>query len=363
MNHELLILNRALPIEYGTDEMPKRIHIVPRGELVNNEAGVTQVFDDKSIDAIYSDLVQNKAKDGGLYLGEEHFIYDPEKSSQAFAWAKTFEKDDRGIWATNPEFTDVGAPAIKNKRFKWTSLVADPEQPNSVEKVADGRVRILKIDTVGFTNYPNGKTLLTPITNRGGGNLDDASSSAAASSQTKTQKTKMKNIAVELGLDPNTDEAGIVAVVRKLMNRGDIPVAELATLKNRKTELETENKTLLDEQIDGLLSEHGVKDEKIVNRLKPVLAGLKNRADRVAALTDFGYKPGQAAPASSSQSQSSRVLNRGNGGASNQQEQAAGADAAEDRAAKIMNRATQITKETPTISLATATAMASREIK
>jgi hypothetical protein len=77
---------------------------------------------------------------------------------------------------------------------------------------------------------------------------------------------------------------------------------------------EEENKSLRDrlsaidgEQVHTLLDLHGVRDEKIRNRLKPVLMGLKNREERVAALLDFGFKPGER---SAGDRQPPRLLNR-----------------------------------------------------
>ena len=66
------------------------IHIVPKGELPNREAGIVQDFDDKSHRSILANIEADRARLGdnwpGLYAGEEHFIYNDEKSSAAFAW-------------------------------------------------------------------------------------------------------------------------------------------------------------------------------------------------------------------------------------------------------------------------------------
>ena len=65
----LFLSNRSTPLSYTSGELPARIHIVPRGELFNQEANVTQVLDDQAIDSILADL-RDKSKTGGLYLGE-----------------------------------------------------------------------------------------------------------------------------------------------------------------------------------------------------------------------------------------------------------------------------------------------------
>lgn len=304
---QLIITNRALPLDYAAGELPRRIHIVPRGELYNKAAGVTQVLDDKAIDSILADLQDVKAKNGGLYLGEEHFIYNSDRSSQAFCWGKKFEKDERGIWAVEPEFTDVGTPAIQNRRFKWTSFVADAETPGAVEKLGNGKVRILKIDTVGFTNYANGKSLLTPITNRDPNNLP-GSREPGANQQTNQRTNTMKSIATKLGLAPEASEDAILGEVTNLQNRVKTlePFeAENTTLKNRVAEIETAQ---VETEVSALLAERKVTDTKLVNRIKPVLAKLKNREERIAFLDDCGFKADAAKPAAQQ-----RILNRNDG--------------------------------------------------
>ena len=167
----------------------------------------------------------------------------------------------------------------------------------------------------------------------------------------------MKNIATKLGLAAEASEDAILAEVTKIINRATTAEAELAPLKNRVTTMETENQTLLGEQVDGILAEHKITDTKVINRLKPVLTGLKDRADRVGYLADLGLKPAET------KTTTTRILNRGAGAATAQATEATEEAAEHDRATKVMNRAQQIVKETPGIGLATATTMAAREIK
>jgi hypothetical protein len=144
------------------------IHIVPKGELPNRAAGIVQVLDDVSLDSILAGLNADKQRLGnrwpGLYAGREHFVYDDGKDSGALAWFKDFEKRSDGIWANQDGLTPIGQQAIANREYKFTSFCADPKD---VQPLGAGRVRILKIDTVGFTNQANGKELLNPINNRG----------------------------------------------------------------------------------------------------------------------------------------------------------------------------------------------------
>jgi len=156
-----VVINRAFESDGGW------IHIVPKGELPNATAGIVQVLDDKSMDSILSNIqnARNRLGDNwpGIYGGREHFIYSPDQDSEALAWFKTFQKRSNGIWASEDGLTDIGREAIKNKRYKYTSFVADG---NDLEKLDGNRYRVNAIETVGFTNLANGKELLTPITNR-----------------------------------------------------------------------------------------------------------------------------------------------------------------------------------------------------
>lgn len=163
----LIICNRASKSREGW------IHIVPKGELPNATAKIVQVLDDKSLDSIFNRLEAEHSSENapGLYAGREHFIYDSDQDSEALAWFKTFNRDNDGIWANADGLTDIGREAVKNKRYKFTSFVADP---SDLEKVEGNRYRVMGIETVGFTNMANGRELLTPITNRQGDSQTNA---------------------------------------------------------------------------------------------------------------------------------------------------------------------------------------------
>jgi hypothetical protein len=204
MNRDYLMCNRAVPLAVEPDGRIGNdgwVHIVPKGELPNKESGVVQVLDDQALDAILKNLQaeHGKANSTGLYMGHEHDLYNPDKSSAAYAWPKQFEKRDNGIWANvAPATTDIGADALGNNRFKWTSFCADPATPGAVENLGNNRMRILKIDSVGFTNFPNGRGLLSPVNNRESGTADDSGReenalARQATLQREVQDYKIKN--------------------------------------------------------------------------------------------------------------------------------------------------------------------------
>lgn len=290
MSTHLVIRNRAASVADGW------IHIVPRGELPNRAAGIVQVLDDAALDAILAGIAADRARLGdkwpGVYAGREHFIYNDEADSAALAWFKDFEKRDDGLWAKADGLTPVGRQVLANGDYKFTSFVADRRD---TQDLGNGRVRILKLDTVGFTNQANGKELLTPITNRGDSTLAEPGGSAA--NQKQTTKGTMTNIATKLGLAAEASEEAILDAISKLQEKAGAsePVAaENTDLKNRLAALDSA-------QVDSVLSQHGVKEPKLINRLKPVLLGHKPE-DRAPFLVDCGFKP--ASP------NTGRVLNR-----------------------------------------------------
>jgi len=321
MNSHLIIFNRG-----STATTPGWIHIVPKGELPNREAGIVQVLDDDSLDSILRNIQADQQRLGdkwpGIYAGREHFIYNDDQDSAALAWFKEFEKRPDGLWAKDDGLTDIGRDVLKNGHYKFTSFVADRRHTQKLTEksaTAPAKYRILKLDTIGFTNNANGKELLTPITNRSTHALASGKSSFAQStannspspggegrgegeqkisnskSQTRnSNQTHMQNLLTTLNLPADSGEESILA--------------EITRLKNRNTELETQNSGLLNEQVDGLFTTHGVKEEKLRNRLKLILVTLKNRDERIAALHDFGFKPVEPKEA-----RAARVLNRGEG--------------------------------------------------
>lgn len=352
--HRLIIFNRATaaPVDGW-------IHVVPKGELPNAAAGIVQVLDDASLDSILANIKKDQNRLGvnwpGVYAGREHFIYDAGQDSEALAWFKEFEKRPNGIWARDDGLTNVGANAIKNRLYKFTSFVADPADLERVEGESSSvssssskalpRYRVMKIETVGFTNHANGRELLTPIANRDlniGAPVSDppclktnapgletgtprifATASAAADSdpsalrpgaagKTINQGPKMKSVCTLLGLSAEADEGTVHTAVSKLLNRGDITPDALATLKTAHKALGEQNQILLGEQTEALLDACAVKEEKIRNRLADAMKLLKNRQERLGYLADFGYVPGHA-PNGQDARATTRVLNRGTG--------------------------------------------------
>jgi len=330
------------------------------GEHVNRESGVVQLVDDAAVCSIVNRFNQEAdayaAKYGmsfpGMLIDHEHFKHQADKETVAYGWLMRLE-DRQGKPFGQIRWTNTGKPAIDGGDYRFFSSEYDPKDLqilNRGEKPV--RVRPLRLDGLTLTNDPNNKGG-APITNRGRQDARPntfAVAGAPAANQPKTNQAKMNNIALKLGLAVEASEEAILAEVTRLI-----------TLKNRNAALEAENQMLLGEQVDVLLAAHGVTDEKVINRLKPVLTGLHNHEERVTTLTDFGFKrvePGQTGGGQT------RLHNR------DTRPPLAGRQSAttvsrhdQAQATKIMNHAHQIKKNLPNITDATAVLMAQKEIE
>jgi len=173
----------------------------------------------------------------------------------------------------------------------------------------------------------------------------------------------MKSVATKLGLSAEASEETILAEVSKFMNRATDAEGKIAPLQQRVTDLESANSTLLIEQIDADFATAGIKDEKIINRHKPILSDTKHfktRQERVDFIADLAKPAAGEQP--TSQGNQMKLHNRntkppGQGGGSDDKA------AERARATKIQNRACELQKQTPSLSLATAYSMAQREIE
>lgn len=357
------ILNREF--QHPTDGW---YQIEPAGEHPNAVSGVVQVIDAEAITSIANRF--NADADAGrlshgneMLIDHEHFRHDVDKESLAYGWLARLQGRADGIYG-QIRFTATGKPAVDGGDYRFFSTEYDPADLkvlNVEGKVK--RIRPMRLDGLTLTNSPNNKGG-KPITNRGQEARATTEfrqgATAQADKQTETKGTSMKSVATRLGLSADASEEAVLAEVTKLQNRATTAEAELTPLKNRSTELEAANSTLLGEQVDALLDAHGIKaEDKVRNRLRPVLLCLKNREDRTATLADFGFKLGEAKAAGTATTQT-RLHNRDTKPPGSVVETGGKADAL--RATKIMNRALEIQRDTK-ITLPTAIRQAQGELE
>ena len=202
------------------------MHLVPRGEFPHAESGKLQVIDDTALSAIVNRFsTESKHPNfAGLLIDQEHFSYDPGKSSASYGWIKEIQNRDDGLWG-RVEWTSLGSDAISGGVYRFLS----PTWLNrDVEDLGGNRIRPLRLDTAGLTNVPNLKGMV-PFTNRAG---------YTGSDQPETQH--MKSIASALGLSTDASEESILAAVTKLQKDLADAKAANSTITNRVTALETD---------------------------------------------------------------------------------------------------------------------------
>ncbi len=325
--------------------------IEPKGEHPNRAAGVIQVIDEAAMKSIVERFNQEaaagKLRHGNeMLIDHEHFSDQPDKESRAYGWlvelqvradgiygrvrwsktgreavdggdyrffsteydARECEKcrgsgvegKSEGIDAVDSEASALPGPLpARAGRGSPKSVVGnpslDPRPSNLSEASTLPRVRPLRLDGLTLTNMNNNRGQ-KPITNR-----------APNGPAVEHQGTKhMNTVAIKLGLAGDVSEEIMLAEVSRLLNR----VTEMIPHEEENKSLRERLGAIDGEQVHTLLDLHGVRDEKIRNRLNPVLMGLKNREERVAALLDFGFKPEERR---TGDRQPPRLLNRNEG--------------------------------------------------
>ncbi len=302
--------------------------IQPKGEHPNQAAGVIQVIDEQAIQSIVErfnqDAAAGKLRHGNeMLIDHEHFSDQPDKESRAYGWLVELQARADGIYG-RVRWSKTGKEAVDGGDYRFFSTeyapadcvecpVASGEgQARAIQGEANGdmgqntslatrhstpiRVRPLRLDGLTLTNMNNNRGQ-KPITNR------DASGPTL---EQPTERKSMNTVANQLGLAADASEEIILAEVTRLLNR----VTEMIPHEEENKSLRERLSVIDTDQVHTLLDLHGVRDEKIRNRLKPVLMGLKNREERVAALLDFGFK---AEERRGTERPAPRLLNRGEG--------------------------------------------------
>lgn len=301
--------------------------LIPKGEYPH-ASGVVQVVDDAALQAICNRFAQEARGENfpGILVDFDHFSDDPDKATEAAGWITAMEhrlvrgivmENGRpmgltGIWG-KVRWSDSGEAAVKGGRYR---LVSPVWRVADCEKIGNGRVRPLRLDRVALTNDPNMKGM-EPLSNRsetgkrgdGETEIDEFSPAVGAAEadgkvKNQNQRKTMKSVAMKLGLSAEASEDAVLAAVTQVMNRAETAEAAVLPLKNRATALETENKALLDAQVEVDLA-------KYANRIKPESkeAWKKNLiANRASAIELLEGLPEPTA--STGKTDTAKVLNR-----------------------------------------------------
>jgi phage I-like protein len=206
----LLIINRAAT-EPGKPSW-QQIEVLGEHRTSLGKEAVIQVIDQ---DAIAS-MVEEFGKDAkmphfdGILVDADHLSHDPDQSTEAKAWLVELEIRNNELYGLL-DWTDVGAEAVRGKRWKYFSTEYDAGDLTDLGIGPDGvrRVRPRKLAGLALTNRPN---------NRGGRPITNRKAGDAEQTQTKNDND-MKSIAEKLGLPAEATEEEIIAAIASLMEK------------------------------------------------------------------------------------------------------------------------------------------------
>jgi hypothetical protein len=296
--------------------------IEPKGEHPNRAAGVIQIIDDEAVKSIVErfneEAAAGKLRHGNeMLIDHEHFSDQPDKESRAYGWLVELQVRGDGIYG-RVRWSKTGKEAVDGGDYRFFSTEYAPgdcvecrgtanegeteakmgKEGSSLDTRHDlfPHVRPLRLDGLTLTNMNNNRGQ-KPITNRDPNGPTD---------QPSTERKRMNTVALKLGLATDVSEEIILAEVSRLLNR----VTEMIPHEEENKSLRERVGMIDADQVHTLLDLHGVRDERIRNRLKPVLMSLKNREERVAALLDFGFKTEERR---ATEKPVPRLLNRGEG--------------------------------------------------
>lgn len=166
------------------------------------------MIDTKALKSIVNNFA---AMDGGdpmfpgLLVDVDHLSHDVRNSTEAMGWLKEVEIRDGQLWGMI-DWTDLGAAAISNRRFKsFSTEYAAPD----LEIVEPGKVRPLALSGLALTNRPN-NIGGQPISNRQEGGEENPNP------HQPTNKKPMKNICAKLGLAEDAGEEQILSAIQTL---------------------------------------------------------------------------------------------------------------------------------------------------
>ena len=143
--------------------------IEAKGDHPNDAAGVVQVIDGKSADAVASDF-NAKAAAGTLRHGHEmlvdleHFSSQPDKESRAYGWLQELQAREDGIYG-RIHWTATGQKAVDGGDYRFFSTEYDTADCKVLNDGDPQRIRPLKLAGLTLTNMHNNRGQ-APITNR-----------------------------------------------------------------------------------------------------------------------------------------------------------------------------------------------------
>lgn len=277
---------------------------------------VVQVIDDEAIRLMNAEF-KSRAADpdfDGVLVDADHLSHDLSAKTEAYAWLMNTEIRDGQLYGL-VEWTDLGASAVINRRYKFFSTEYDA---GDLTDLGSGKVRPTRLAGLALTNRPN---------NKGGKRITNRKADEVEAEQTQPKTNTMNPSMLEkLGLDETATEDDINAALDALIARA----GEADTMKK-------------DAEVEEILNRHATRlaDAKARETWKGRL--LKNRETQEI----LAEMPEIEAPADKTEGRPA-ITNRASAAVPGADRAHGTADPAADekaRAARIKNRAAAIQKE------------------
>ena len=122
------------------------------------------------------------------------------RDTRAYAWIQALSLDEGGALCGAFKWTDIGAEAVSNRRYRFVSVCW------ACEEEGKGRWRPVKLVSVALTNTPN--IPAKPILNQ--------QESAGGASADQPEKPEMEELKTLLGLPPEAGDAEVLEAVKAL---------------------------------------------------------------------------------------------------------------------------------------------------
>ncbi|MDR2981864.1 MAG: phage protease [Puniceicoccales bacterium] len=283
------------------------------GDLV-----IIQVVDNAAMQAMV-----NSFPGGDLLVDYDHLSHDADKPTRAAGWLSAPVLREGGVYAPI-RWTNSAQDEVQGGEYRFLS----PEFPTGsmLEWLGDNRFRPTRLVGAAVTNRPNMKTL-QPLSN---------AESDPTTTQTNPSMDELKKIAAALGLPETATVDEILAAIAE--KTGSLKTLEAEVVENRKAEAL------------ALCEKHGITDEKKRTEMSDLY--VKNRD---TARTLFGMLPEKK------DDPRNPLTNRRNaktpevvaGDAKDKSEEA--------RASRISNRAQELRKNNPKLTLGQAYEQAEAE--
>ncbi len=211
---------RVLSFSQEVQGSPKEIHIVPIGEWKERGFRISKEDCD--------DIVRNFESFGiKLVIDYEHQSLHTQWNGQpapAAGWIGKLELREKGVYATDVEWTDEAVELIKSKKYGYISpvIVFDDHDPHDDSWIG------CSLHSVALTNTPYFRADLEPIVNSRYANNKPAQTAGA----TKKENNDMSLEEQVAALTAETKaQAAKIDDLEKAVAAKDTELAEIATVK------------------------------------------------------------------------------------------------------------------------------------